>query len=585
MSIKPNETKQNPSENVATAINPNLYMGGSVEKVTMSNGAIVNKVLAKHYTDLPGPSITKLTDKITVLENYSLENTIIIEGKEGIIVWDTGSNLGIGKKKYKALRSVTDKPIMAIIYSHNHYTKGAKAFLSEEAEDGSIQIIGHPDIHKNTINSTAELGKAISKSTAQHFGLYLPNQGPDAPPISYDGGSDADKSSGYVKPNYGVRDGEELMVDGVRIQFFYTPADTFDSITAWLPDHDTVITNSIWHVLPNMYTLRGQPYRDPDYWIKGIDQIRSIRPQYLITSHGNPMKTREASYELATSYRDAMSFIYCQTIRLINKGLKPDEIAEEITLPAHLSQHPRLIEVYGEFKHQVKGVYSGLIGWFSLDAADINPVPISFRSLKIIEGYGGIPKVLKACRESIENHEYAWAAELVTHVLNIQPDLKEAREMKAEALREMGQLTSALSSRGFYLSQALELEGKVDLSNIPNSFSKNYDKAAAQKYPIETSIKLLEYKIIPGKCEHLNRILSIEFTDLNQTFGLHVRNGVAEFIDSPPKQPNISIALPSTVWLDIILGKYTIDEALNHDSVQISGEGSAISELMQSFDL
>lgn len=580
-----NKTVQFRQAMEAKQIKPNIYMGAPVEKVTMQNGAIMNKVLAKHYSESKGPSITKLTDKITVLENFSLENTVIIEGNEGVIVWDTGSNMGIGRKKYQALRSVTDKPIKAIIYSHNHYTKGAIAFLQDEADEESIQIISHPDVHKNIVNSTAELGKAISKSTAQHFGLFLPGEGPDAPPVTYDGGSDSDKSSGYVKPNYGVSDGEELTVDGVKIQFFYTPSDTFDSITAWLPDHDTVITNSIWHVLPNMYTLRGQPYRDPVYWIKGIDQIRRLNPQYLIASHGNPTKTREASYELATAYRDAMSFIYCQTIRLINKGLKPDEMAEEITLPAHLSQHPRLIEVYGEFKHQVKGVYSGLIGWFSLDAADINPVPVSFRSQKIIEGYGGIPKVLGACSESIENHEYAWAAELVTHVLNVTPNLKEARLIKAQALREMGQLTPALSSRGFYLSQALELEGKVNLSNIPNSFSKNYDKEAAQKYPIETSIKLLEFKINPDKCKNIDRIISIDYSDRNQTFGLHVRRGVAEFIESPPNQPHVSISLPSTVWLDFILGKHTIEETLKHDSVRVCGEISDVIELFKGFDV
>jgi alkyl sulfatase BDS1-like metallo-beta-lactamase superfamily hydrolase len=576
----------NSNENVLIReLAPNLYMGGKVKKVAMPNGAIVNKVLAKHYSEIAGPTVTQLTDKITVLENFSLENTVIIEGKEGVIVWDTGSNMGIGKTKYEALRGVTDKPVKAIIYSHNHYTKGAKAFIPTCSEGEDVIVIGHPDLHKNIVNSSAELGKAVSKSTAQHFGLFLPSEGPDAPPITFDGGIDADKSSGYVKPTYTVKDKEELIIDGVKMQFFYTPSDTYDSLTAWLPEHDTVITNSIWHVLPNMYTLRGQPYRDPVYWVEGIDRIRSINPQFLIASHGSPKKTRESSYELATAYRDVISFIYCQTIRGINKGLKPDEIAEDITLPEHLAHHPRLKEVYGELKHQIKGVYSGLIGWFSLDAADINPVPISYRSNKIIDGFGGINEILGACRESLENQEYSWAAELVTHVLNVKPDLKEARQLKAHALRQMGQSTPALSSRGFYLSQALELEGKIDLSTIPNSFSKNYDEEAAQKLPIETSIKILEYKINPHKSNNIDRILAIEFSDLNQKFGLHVRKGIAEFIDDQPKHSHVSLSLPSRLWLEIILGKQSPDQALTNHSVQVNGQVSDIIEMLAAFDL
>ncbi|QQK80498.1 MBL fold metallo-hydrolase [Salicibibacter cibi] len=552
----------------------NRYMSEPAEKVTMSNGAIVNKQMGEYYSQVSKPKVTHLTDKIAVLEHFSIDNTVVIQGDNGLIIWDTGFNMGVGKQKFEAIRNFTDKPVKAVIYSHNHYTNGARQFVPKGFEGIDIEVIAHPDVHKNVLNSSVELGKMLKKTTAQHFGFYLPKVGPDAPPVSYDGGVEADKSSGYVQPTYGVQDKEEMEIDGVRFQFFHTPSDTMDSITAWLPEHDTVITNSIWHVLPNLYTLRGQPYRDPLYWLEGIDQVRKLNPKILIPAHGEPVSTKESSYELATNYRDAIAFIYSQTIRGINKGLKSDEIAEEVTLPEHLANHPRLKEVYGELTHQVKGIYSGLIGWFSLDAADINPMSTQYRSEKIVEGFGGIEKVIQASEKALKEREYAWTAELITHVLNIHPDKEQARLIKAKALREMGQATPALSSRGFYLSQALHLEGKIDLNNISNPF-----------LPIEKSIKLLEYKIDPEKLGQINKLLKICFSDLTECFGLDVRKGVAEFLEEEPIDPDITLKISSNLWISFVLGKLEIEEVMEDSNVQVDGNQSVLIEVMQAFEL
>ena len=40
-------------------------------------------------------------------------------------------------------------------------------------------------------------------------------------------------------------------------------------------------------------------------------------------------------------------FVHDQTVRLMNKGLAPREIAARVKLPPHLATHPYLIEYYG----------------------------------------------------------------------------------------------------------------------------------------------------------------------------------------------------------------------------------------------
>ncbi|MEH7014727.1 alkyl sulfatase dimerization domain-containing protein [Neobacillus niacini] len=554
------------------------YFGAEVETAQLPNGAIVNKELA--FSGSKGPQIIPITDRITLLQGFSVENTVIIEGDEGVIIWDTGSYTAIGKRKYEALRQLTDKPIKAIIYSHNHYAMGTTAFVGDGA---GIEIISHPDLHKNITNGMLELGPSLLRNGGQHFGFYLPRTGPDAGLAAVENVADVDKSSGYLKPTYGVKDGEELLIDGVRIQFFYTPSDTTDSLTIWLPDHDLVITNSIWHLYPNLYTLRGQPYRNPVEWINGIDIIRSKNPQYLIPSHGLAMMTREESYELATNYRDGIAFAYSQTIRGINKGLKPDDIADSIVLPEHLANFPQLKEAYGEFKHHIKGIYSGLIGWFSLDAADINPVPISFRSKRIIEGFGGPDHLIDASNKALENKEYAWAAELITHLLNVDPTNPNAKQIKANALRQMGYVTPAVSSRAFYLTQALVLEGKINLEYIPPGFPGTLDENDMKKH-VDKSIKLLEFKINPNKSKNIDQILSISLNNLNQEFGLHIRKGVAEFINHRPLNADLRIELTSEILSDIIFGKISIEAAFESDKVKTNEDVKEIAAFFSVFE-
>lgn len=569
---------------VSEVPNQSPYMGGEVEVTTMPNGAFVNKKTADYYTRRAQPQITKLKEGLTVLERYSLENTLIIEGKEGVIVWDTGSNMGIGRKKYQLLRQITVKPVKAIIYSHQHYVRGTQAFIDKE-NSKEVPIIAHPDLHNNLINSALDLGPSLSRNLAQHFGLHLPRTGPDAPPIVYEGDENDDKTSGYIQPTYGVKDGEKLTIDGVRMQFFYAPSDTNDSLSMWLPDHDAVITNAILGSFPNMYTLRGQPYRNPINWIEGLDKIRQIRPKYLIPEHGSPITIREESYELLTYYRDAIAFVYSQTVRGINKGMKPDEIAENLTLPEHLANYPRLIEVYGELKHHVKGVYSGLIGWFSLDAADINPVSVSFRSERIVKGFGGEKLMIHAANQALKSKEYAWAAELITHLLNLKPDHQEASQIKADALRQMGYVSPALSSRNFYLSQAHALEGKINLYSIPNGFPKSFNEKEIEMLPFESFIKVMENRINANKSEQLDKVMAIEITDLNKTYGLHVRKGVAEFLEQKPDTFDFCIKLSRITWINIISGRISLLKAFEKDDVITDGNESEIFNFIEVFDL
>lgn len=109
---------------------------------------------------------------------------------------------------------------------------------------------------------------------------------------------------------------------------------------------------------PNIHTIRGTRYRDPQVWFQSIDRIREIAndADILIGAHGRPVFGNEYVTDVLTSYRDAILFTHDQTIRYMNKGMTPDELVEVVKLPDHLANHPWLgiitaqyITRYGRF--------------------------------------------------------------------------------------------------------------------------------------------------------------------------------------------------------------------------------------------
>jgi len=85
---------------------------------------------------LPGPSL----------------NAAVIEGTDGLIVWEAGENVQHGRRYRELIRKISRKPIKAVIYSHTHYTLGTSALLEGEAD---VPVIGHRRLNENMRLSSA----------------------------------------------------------------------------------------------------------------------------------------------------------------------------------------------------------------------------------------------------------------------------------------------------------------------------------------------------------------------------------------------------------------------------------------------
>jgi hypothetical protein len=96
--------------------------------------------LAEHTQEFR-KEVIKVTDGVWVAVGYGLANSIMLEGDDGLVIVDTMETLEEAEEVKRAFRKISEKPIKAIIYTHNHadHVFGSSAF----SEGNDIDVYAH----------------------------------------------------------------------------------------------------------------------------------------------------------------------------------------------------------------------------------------------------------------------------------------------------------------------------------------------------------------------------------------------------------------------------------------------------------
>ena len=85
----------------------------------------------------------------------------MIEGNDGVIIVDTLSSVEAAKQVREEFRKITQKPVVAVIYTHFHpdHTSGVKAFASsEDVAAGRVAIYAEESLLKNHVTQGELIG-------------------------------------------------------------------------------------------------------------------------------------------------------------------------------------------------------------------------------------------------------------------------------------------------------------------------------------------------------------------------------------------------------------------------------------------
>lgn len=366
------------------------------------------------HLDVIAPQLAVVRDGVWCVVGNGLSNQTFVEGPEGIIAIDTGESVEEMRAALAMLREHTDRPIVGVIYTHFHYVAGTTAVT---AEAGDVEIVGHERIATNIARAGGEIGPAYGRGIVHQFGIGLPDEGPDGLVhvglgASFRNPAHAPFTNGHIPVTTAVSEPTTVSLAGLTVEITPAPSDADDSVTLWFPELDTAVHNLVWPALFNVFPIRGEEYRDPRVLLTGIDHLLTLAPEHLVGTHGPPLSGRSDIQRRATAARDAIQFLWDQTVRGINRGWTSDEIATRVRLPDHYDDDYLTAERYGVAEHHVRQIHNGLQGWFDGDEAKLFPLPPAERTARLIDGFGGRDAVRDQCRAALDGDDLRWAAEL-----------------------------------------------------------------------------------------------------------------------------------------------------------------------------
>lgn len=553
--------------------NTSVYMGAPAEVAVGPRGEVARRAYSEHGRQFER-KVHPVVPGVWCHVGACLGNSTAIEGRQGLIIVDTGDCIQQAQMQQEDFAKVSGKSLSALVYTHGHYVFGSRHWVPPERE-GQVPVWAHPDLMRNMLRVMGDLSTAFIRRASIQFGMFLPRDGEDA--MSHQGLGpfiyEFDKyqpTTGFVRPNQATQDGLEVEIDGVKLQFFHACGDTDDTVLIWLSDHDTVINNVAWPTMFNISTLRGDVFRNPIELLRGLDKIIEIAPEHLIGVHGLPLHGREAIRRVVTEYRDSIQFIYDQTVRGINAGMSPDELVQFVRLPEVLANSRLTGQFYGELPFHVRQIYAGLVGWFGKDTAELHRPPVAEQARRTIALAGGADRVADEVRAALSRREFAWAAQMAGWLLDGGHDTEANRRLKAKALRAMGQVTTAANTRSWYLTQARELEGLADTRVPPVRF---VNANMVRQMPPLTYVNGLRFQLSPQLSEVRPRCIVLRFSAPDLAYTLHLRHGVVQVVEGESANPDATLSMAFDAWARLV-GRATPAQALVEGG-EIRSEGDA----------
>lgn len=249
-----------------------------------------------------------------------------------------------GREVMSAFREISSKPVVALIYTHNHsdHINGARAY-AQYATEGKCDVYAHEKTEKLIKSFMTKTGPIAFIRAGRQFGQFLPkNQHINSgigPCLCYS----QDSALDVLLPTITFATELRTTIDGVDVVLLHAPGETDDQIVVFLPQKSLLCpADNIYKAFPNLYAIRGTPSRDAHQWASSLELMRGLEADYLVPSHTRPLVGKQIISDTLTAYRDAILFVHDQTVRYMNQGMFIDDIVPRVALPEHLGSHPYL---------------------------------------------------------------------------------------------------------------------------------------------------------------------------------------------------------------------------------------------------
>jgi alkyl sulfatase BDS1-like metallo-beta-lactamase superfamily hydrolase len=547
----------------------------------------------KEHTKLFERKIHKVGENVYCAVGYNLANIIMVEGKDGVVIVDTGMDLEQGQQVAADLRKITSKPVAGIIYTHHHtdHVQGTEAFVSvKDANSGTVPIIAHETLMPEYIHESGFIGPIMSARAMSMYNGVL--DGEDVKDMNAGiGPLFTPGINAFIPPNQTFSDVMNVTLAGVRMEMHYVPSEAHSELCIYLPDSKILLSAEVIqdHCFPNIYTLRGAVYRNPVTWYRSIDAIRGFasEAEHMVLQHGTPVSGRDDIQQVLMYYRDAIQYTHDQTLRYSNKGYTKDEVARLVKLPPHLENFsPWLRPFYGSVKHSVPQIVCGSIGWFDGDPCYLDPTPRIEYAKRMVKLMGGRDGVLEEAEKAFASGDPQFATELTSYIIRVNQDDMDARKLKAAAFRQLGYASVNATWRGFYLTAARVLEGTLDPDPIYGLVGLMLiSPEVLKRFPALSQVEGLPVRLKAEETLDINVSVGFKYTDVGEDYTLEVRRGVAEVRGGLPVGAVAIVTGTRSSIGPLLSGVTPVAEALKDPGIQVDGSMDGLVRFLSHFEM
>lgn len=525
--------------------------------------------------------------KIYQVRGLDLANMTFVRSDNGWIIIDVTTTDAAAKAGYDLVKKhVGDYPVKAIVFTHPHgdHYGGIEA-IRQGMPNKDFEIIAPKGFMEAAQNENVMAGIAMSRRGVYMYGAKM-NPGAQSLVGCGLGQTTSRGGKSIQRPTDEIATtGEKRIIDGVEMEFVYvSDTEAPVEIMIWFPQLKAFCTAEVMtHNMHNLQTLRGAKVRNGLLWSKAVDKAiegYGSKAEVSFSTHHWPTWGNEQIVSYWEAQRDMYRYLHDQTLHMANRGLTPNEIAEEMQLPTSLDTLFHCRGYYGTLSHNVKSQYDLYFGWFDGNPASLNPLPPTELGKKYVEAMGGSDQVLKIAQTSYDKGEYRWVATLLNNLVFAEPDNLKARKMLADTYTQLGYLAESGPWRNFYLT------GAKDLTQKEASYNSQLinDRVIAQM-DINMLLDFCAIQINGEKANGKEAVINLRFTDSKDEVLLILKNGVLNHrINKQDKNADLTIEIAKMDFVKLFFSNSKLGELQQAGKVSLKGNIRAIETLCACFE-
>jgi len=339
----------------------------------------------------------------------------LVNTKAGSVLVDVGYDSPQALEQKKLIEKLATGPIRKIILTHSHMDHVGGLPYWEKEIAGETETVGH---HRYAYMARLQAEPMAFFKRRYHV-LY---------PTRVDLSATEVPSYWKIRPEREVYPGSnhEFELGGTKFVVI-APENTGegeDGILLWMPEERILFSGDLFGTLypmfPNLYTVRGEKYRDPLDYIDALDVVLALRPKVIAHTHFRVVEGEDYIQASVTRMRDAVQYVWDETIAGMNAGKSYWELMREVKLPKELE----LSQGHGRVSWSVRGIWEIVTGWYDYGTvADLYHVPPTAVNGDLVELAGGADAIAKRARAYLGEDKPLEALRLL--------DVAKGRETKA----------------------------------------------------------------------------------------------------------------------------------------------------------